>query len=247
MLCAVARAGSNLLADGLVQVRRAGRLGQYFLPQNEERTAQDHGIDPKGNFAAYVRGVVSATATANGVFGFKIMGWYLEKFLARLRETAAFGSANTPDLEILRRAFPDLQFVHILRQNKVRQAISKARALQTGLWKIQEGKAPSAEAHFDPKLITRCIQDVGREEKIWAHFFERTGVEPLRVEYEELCRDYEGTIRGVLDFLKIKLPRRIKITAPVTISQTDAISREWEERFVALNATRPQALMTAHV
>jgi LPS sulfotransferase NodH len=247
MLCAVARSGSNLLADGLVQVRRAGRLGQYFLPQNEERTAQDHAIDTNGNFASYIRGVVSATATANAVFGFKIMGWYLEKFLARVRETGAFGDANTPDLEILRRAFPRLQFVQILRQNKLRQAISKARALQTGLWKVQDGKEPRAEAHFDPQLIARCLHDVHREEKIWTDFFERTEVTPFRVEYEQLCRDYEATIRGVLDFLNIRLPRRIKISAPVTISQTDATSREWEERFLALNAPRPQQLATAHV
>jgi trehalose 2-sulfotransferase len=251
MLCAVARSGSNLLADGLVQVRRAGRPGQYFLPQNEERTALDHDIDPSASFASYIRRLVSAAASANGIFGFKIMGWYLEQFVARVRDTGAFGDATTPELEMLRRAFPRLQFIQILRRNKVRQAISKARALQTGLWKIQDGKKPTAEAQFDPQLITRCINDIRREETIWVNFFERTGATPFRVEYEELCRDYEETIRGILDFLKVKLPRRIKITAPITISQTDATSREWEEHFLALNAPVPQqqqqVLVTAHV
>ena len=251
MLCAVARSGSNLLADGLVKVRRAGRPGQYFLPQNEKRTAVDHGIDPNASFATYIRGVVSELASANGVFGFKVMAWYLDKFLARMRETGAFGDANTGELEMLRHAFPRLQFIQILRHNKVRQAISKARALQTGLWKIQHGKRPLAEAQFDPQLIARCMNDVRREENIWASFFERTGVTAFRVEYEELCRDYEGTIRAVLDFLKVKLPRRIRISSPVTISQADATSREWEERFLALNAPaqqlQPQLLTTAHV
>jgi LPS sulfotransferase NodH len=251
MLCAVARSGSNLFADGLVQVRRAGRPGQYFLPQNEEPTALDHGIDPHASFAAYVRALISAAASANGVFGFKIMGWYLEQFLARIRETGAFGDTATPELEMLRRAFPRLRFIQILRHNKVRQAISKARALQTGLWKIQDGKQPTGEARFDPPLIARCINDIRREEAIWADFFERTGAKPLRVEYEELCRDYERTIRGVLDFLKVKLPHRIKISSPITISQADATSREWEERFLALNAPsllqQPQVLITAHV
>jgi LPS sulfotransferase NodH len=248
MLCAVARSGSNLLADGLVQVRRAGRPGQYFLPQNEMRTALDHGIDPHAGFAAYTRALVSAAATANGVFGFKVMAWYLEKFLARVRETGAFGDASTPELAMLRGGFPGLQFIQILRRNKVRQAISKARALQTGLWKIQDGKEPMAEAYFDPQLIARCIHDIEREEKVWANFFARTGAAPFRVEYEELCRDYEATIRAVLDFLKIRLPSRIKVSPPVTISQTDATSREWEERYFALHAApHPQALTPAHV
>jgi len=251
MLCAVARSGSNLLADGLVQVRRAGRPGQYFLPQNEARTALDHGIDLRTNFAAYIRTLISAAASANGVFGFKIMGWYFEKFLARLRETGAFADAATLDLEMLRRAFPRLQFIQILRRNKVRQAISKARALQTGLWKIQDGNAPKAEPNFYPKLIARCINDIRREEKIWADFFERTGVPPFHVDYEQLCHDYESTMRDVLEFLKVKLPRRITISSPVTIRQSDATSREWEERFLALNAPAPQqqqrVLATAHV
>jgi LPS sulfotransferase NodH len=240
MLCAVARSGSNLLGDGLVQVRRAGRPGQYFLPQNEARTAHDHGIDPKANFAGYIRGVVSAVATANGVFGFKIMGWYLEKFLARIRETGAFGDAATSDLDMLRRTFPCLQFVEILRQNKMRQAISKARALQTGLWKIQEGKKPVAEPQFDPTLIARCLEDVRREENIWVQFFKRIGIEPFRVGYEDLCRDYEGSIRAVLDFLQVRLPRRIKITAPITIKQTDELSDQWEERYLALRSDRSE-------
>ena len=252
MLCAVARSGSNLLADGLVQVRRAGRPGQYFLPQNEERTKLDHGIALNASFAGYIRALVSAASSANGVFGFKIMGWYLEKFLGRVRETGAFGDPGTRDIEMLRRAFPRLQFVQISRRNRVRQAISKARALQTGVWKIQDGASPKAEPQFDPRLIARCINDIAREEKTWAGFFERSGVTPFRVEYEQLCDDYDGTLRGVLDFLRVKLPRRIKISSPVTISQSDATSREWEQQFLALNTAprqqaRPQPLTTAHV
>jgi LPS sulfotransferase NodH len=251
MLCAVARSGSNLLADGLVQVRRAGRPGQYFLPQNEERTALDHGINPNAGFASYIRAIVPAAASANGIFGFKMMGWYLETFLARVRETGGFSDGATPDLEMLRRAFPRLEFIQIVRRNKVRQAISKARALQTGLWKIQDGKAAKADAHFDPQLIARCLSDIRGEENTWTNFFGRTGVTPFQVEYEELCRDYETTIRSVLDFLKVKLPRRIKISSPVTISQTDATSRQWEERFRALTVSaaqqKQQVRMTAHV
>jgi len=240
MLCAVARSGSNLLADLLVQMRRAGRPGQYFLPQNEARTARDHGIDSKATFATYIRGVVSAASTANGVFGFKIMGWYLENFLARVRETGAFGDSTTLDLEMLRLACARLQVVQIVRQNKIRQAISKARALQTGLWKVQEGKRPLAEAHFDPQLIARCLERTRRVESIWAEFFERVQVEPFGIYYEDLCRNYKGTIRSVLDFLKIRLPRRIKITAPITIKQTDELSDQWEERYLALRSDRSE-------
>jgi len=58
------------------------------------------------------------------------------------------------------------------------------------------------------------------------------GIEPFRVEYEKLCTDYEQTIHGVLDFLKISLPRRARIGPPVTVKQADEVSRAWEERFL---------------
>lgn len=68
------------------------------------------------------------------------------------------------------------------------------------------------------------------------HLFHRVGVEPFRVEYEELSQNYEATIRGVFDFLHIAFPRRIKLAQPVTIRQSDDLSAEWEQRYLASDA-----------
>jgi LPS sulfotransferase NodH len=133
--------------------------------------------------------------------------------------------------------------VHIVRRHKLRQALSTARALQTGLWKVQEGKTASREPQFDAQLIEQSLREAERQENIWYTFFRRIGIAPFRVEYEELCRGYEATIRGVLDFLKISLPRDARIGPPVTIRQADEISRMWEERFLT---ERPSAYLPAH-
>src|SRR5207249_4059364 len=97
-------------------------------------------VEPRRQFiddnALNVRGIVDTKISRNEVFGFKLMSWYLEDFLARLRGTHAFGDAATDDLTMLRNAFPRLRFVHIVRRHKLRQALSTARALQTGLWKV---------------------------------------------------------------------------------------------------------------
>jgi LPS sulfotransferase NodH len=232
VVCAIPRSGSNLLTDGLHATRRAGRPKQFFLRGFEAGYAAKHALDPAHDYAGYVRGIVNAKTTSNQVFGFKLMSWYLDDFLGRLRETRAFGDTATSDLNLLRNAFPRLQFVHIVRRNKLRQALSKARAVQTNLWKVKDGSAARGEPRFDPELIERCLKEGEEQEKIWQNFFQRIGIEPFRVEYEKLCTDYEGTIRGVLNFLKISLPRRIRIGAPVTIKQSDEMSRAWEERFL---------------
>jgi LPS sulfotransferase NodH len=243
VVCTIPRSGSNLLTDGLRVTRRAGMPKQFFLPKSEARYGVELGLDANSDYAGYVRAVVNAKTTRNEVFGFKLMSWYLDDFLARLRDTRAFGDATTNDLTMLRNAFPRIRFVHIVRRHKLRQALSTARALQTGLWKVQDGKAASREPQFDAELIEQSLKEAERQETIWHTFFQRVGISPFRVEYEELCQDYEGAIRSVLDFLKISLPRGTKIGPPVTVRQADEISRIWEERFLT---ERPSECMPAH-
>jgi LPS sulfotransferase NodH len=231
------------LTDGLRATRQAGMPKQFFLPKSEGRYGAELGLDPNADYPGYVRAVVNTKKTRNEVFGFKLMSWYLDDFLARLRDVRAFGDAATNDLTMLRNAFPRLRFVHIVRRHKLRQALSTARALQTGLWKVQDGKTALREPQFDPELIEQSLREAQRQEKIWSTFFQRISIVPFQVEYEELCGDYEGTIRSVLDFLKISLPRGAQIGPPATVRQADEISRIWEERFLT---ERPSAYVPAH-
>src|SRR5215475_3969379 len=233
VVCTIPRSGSNLLTDGLRDTRRAGMPKQFFLPKGESRYAAELGIDSVADYAAYVRGIVDTKVTRNEVFGFKLMSWYLQDFVNRLREAHGFGNSTTTDLEMLCNAFPRLRFVRIVRRHKLRQALSTARALQTGLWKVQEGKSTLREPEFDPDLIEQSLHEAERQEKIWDDFFQKIGVKPFEVEYENLCRDYEATIRAVLNFLKIKLPASARVGPPATTRQADEISRIWEERFLA--------------
>jgi LPS sulfotransferase NodH len=242
MVCAIARTGSNLLTDGLRSTRRAGRPMQFFLPKFEERYGSRHGLSPGADFPGYIRGIVEGTKTENEVSAFKVMGWYLEEFLQRLRGSGAFGGLGAKDTDLLRRAFPRIRYVQILRRNKLRQAISKAKATQTGLWKIRGENAAAAQPQFDEGLITRCLADTAADEEIWNIFFRRNGIEPFVVQYEDLCQDYEATIRRVLNHLKIRMPASEKIAPPQTIRQTDSLSREWEERYLALHPSAAETL-----
>ncbi|MBO0695064.1 MAG: hypothetical protein J2P56_03080, partial [Verrucomicrobia bacterium] len=126
VVCTIPRSGSNLLTDGLRATRRAGVPKQFFLPKSEARYGAEIGLNPDSDYAAYVRGIVNTKITRNEVFGFKLMSWYLDDFLARLRDTHVFGDERSDDLTILRKAFPGLRFVHIVRRHKLRQALSTA-------------------------------------------------------------------------------------------------------------------------
>jgi LPS sulfotransferase NodH len=231
LICAVARSGSNLLSDGLRDTGCAGRPNQFFLTSSEPLFRTAHHFAPDVKFADYVRGIVTKSATSNEVFGFKLMGWYLNDFLVRLRQTGEFRGSEASDWEMLSAAFPRLRFLKITRRDKLRQAISKARAAQTGLWKVQQGKTEKADPIYDRALIARSLVEAEEEEKIWSAFFSRIDRQPFHVEYEELCRDFAGTLTGVLDFLEIRLRWRTRILSPATIRQGDALSDEWERRY----------------
>src|SRR3989442_1722335 len=242
VVCTIPRSGSNLLTDGLRDTRRAGMPKQFFLPKAKSRYTEELGIDPAVDYATYVRAIVNKKITRNEVFGFKLMSWYLDDFLARLREAHGFGNSTPSDLELLCSAFPRLRFVRIVRRHKLRQALSTARALQTGLWKVQKGKTTLREPEFDPDLIEQSLREAERQEKVWDDFFRRIRVKPFNVEYEKLCQNYEPTIRAVLIFKKINLPASARVGPPATTRQADEISRMWEERFVA---ERPSAYSPA--
>ena len=189
------------------------------------------------NYAGYVRGIVQRTSTRNNVFGVKLMGWDLEPFLVRLRQTGAFGKPDGSEFQILRAAFPRLKFIQIRRRDRLRQAISRARALQSDLWKGTNGNLV-AQAKFDPVLISQSIKAARRVEKIWSAFFTRNGIEPFLVEYEDLATHYARSMRAVLKFLRIRLPRGYEIGEPTTVRQADATSEEWEDRYRVLAAER---------
>ena len=115
-ICAVARSGSHLLSDGLRASRRAGRPRRFFYEQLEEKYGDRYGLDPVRDYAGYVRGIIAAVSTPNAVFGFKLMGWDVKRLVAKLRQTGEFGPPVEPEIDLLRSAFPRLQFIRLPRK-----------------------------------------------------------------------------------------------------------------------------------
>jgi trehalose 2-sulfotransferase len=245
VICALPRSGSNLLGDGLADTQQAGRPKQYFLPEFEQRYGERYQLRPAKDYAGYIRGIVSANRSRNGVFGFKLMSFYLNEFLRRLRATGEFGSDEATDLQLLNAVLPRLRFVHLIRRDKLRQAISRARAMQTGVWKIAGSVQPIGEPHYDAQLIARCLRDGEREEAIWTRFFANAAAEPLSIEYERLCENYRDTLRRALEFIGAGSVSDGLIVAPRTIRQGNDTSDEWYARYQADTAEPIPATMAA--
>ena len=236
LVCSTPRSGSNLLCEALKSCKLAGRPHQYFWAPKIEKWAEKYDLSPETDFAAYTRGIVERSATSNGVFGLKSMWDFLLAFEQRLRATPEYANFPGPLHELLADVFPNLKYVHIVRRDKIRQAVSLVRALQSDLWTSQQkdARATKAELRFDPDAIRAMLRDLDEAEAGWASLFRAAGVQPHLVTYEDLVEAYEETAIGVLKYLDIPLPEKITFGERKLKKQGDELNERWAEEFRAL-------------
>jgi LPS sulfotransferase NodH len=69
-----------------------------------------------------------------------------------------------------------------------------------------------------------------RDASVWEDHFDRHGVAPHTVVYEDLVTDYEAGLLGCLDFLRVGAPA--SVPAPGIRRQADELTEQWVERFL---------------
>jgi LPS sulfotransferase NodH len=140
-----------------------------------------------------------------------------------------------PDL--LAQVFPNLHYIWISRQDKVRQAISLWRALQTWTWKQEENaSAAGAPSHprtliFNFQAIDYLVRQIVAQEAAWQHYFSSNGIQPYTIVYEEFASSYEETALSILQYLNIPLPQSLVFAQRRMKQQSDTLSEEWVQRY----------------
>jgi len=256
LLCATPRCGSNLLAGTLGQHGGAGKPQEYFLYWYalEHEPGQ---LDPEMAKAwqvpvdVYLRKAFDLGTTYNGVFGAKLMWSYVDDVVRQLRTRP--GCERLDVAGVLHAALPDLTYLHIRREDRVRQAVSLVRAMQSGEWfKGQRAGAPEGDdtriafatgpqadrLHYDFDQIAESYAMLQAHDTAWRGFFRAAGVHAHEVTYEQLVADPEGTVSGVLDHIGVLRPHLVDAPRAAARRQADALNEEWSERFSADLATR---------
>ena len=108
---------------------------------------------------------------------------YFNDFLELMRGIPRFGGKG--DGSLLNAAFPGLRYVFISRSDKVRQAVSLWRALQTWVWRQSDSpgrgraRARSSGSVYSFDAIDHLLDQLRRHEDAWRGFFFRIGQQPL--------------------------------------------------------------------
>ncbi len=271
LICATPRSGSTLLCEALINTGVAGypkeyfealkatgspmRPKDYFTTLNNPRftaTLEDFSRDyhtltipallQHTDYADYLAHVLEEGTTANGVFGAKVMWGYLGDFISNLRDIPAYKELPVPDL--FSTIFPNLHYIRVVREDKVSQAVSLWKAIQTWRWREDEAAAssngtshPKRELQFHFELIDHLVRQIEEHERAWKRFFDEAGIEPYCVVYEDLAANYEATALNILQFLGVSLPENHWFAARQMKRQADALSEEWVRRYHMLNVS----------
>jgi trehalose 2-sulfotransferase len=277
LICTTPRSGSTFLSQALASTGVAGRPEEYFqqltatglprrpvdylegltagsMPTPRGAADGDHRVDPMfdprrfAGFGDYVSWVLGTATTSNGVFGAKIMSAYLEGLAAGLREALGDGAPGaTP--ELLAAVFPRLRYIFLVREDKVRQAVSLWRAIQTWQWREDApepgpaGSAPGEGAlRYDFAALDHLRRRLVEEEAWWRGYFADAGVEPLTIAYEQFADGHDDVVRAVLRHLEIPFDGSWTLPSPTMRRQSDGLSRDWAARYAeeAMTAAEPR-------
>jgi len=164
----------------------------------------------------YFAKLVACRTSKNGVFGVKA---HFPHFEAALNWYPPMLSVLSP-----------VTYTYINRRDKLAQAVSMARAVQTDAWQPWEDgiKAPVV---YNGPLIAQCLKELHQQGHDWSRWFATNDIKPLIVHYEDLVADCVKVTRDIVELLEVANDKPEEISLPVLEKQADEINFEWRERF----------------
>jgi LPS sulfotransferase NodH len=258
LVCATQRSGSTLLCEALKSTGIAGCSEEFFearVRTGRPRTAAGYFRDPEApdigdilgdpeklgpapsyssldgitDYADHLQRAFERGTTPNGVFGAKLMWGHVDDFTTFAHRLPAFESL--PLDELLPAVFPKPRYVWVTRRDKVRQAMSLWKAIQTEAWRGDDNPADH-EPRYHEQAVDHLVRMLADHDTQWEAFWSRTGIEPLVISYENDLSEAgpEQAVRKVLRHLDLPVPPGWR--APKTMRrQADERSEQWVARY----------------
>ncbi|EBA11541.1 Stf0 family sulfotransferase [Roseobacter sp. CCS2] len=205
--CTTPRCGSHFLGHRLHGTGAFGYPLEYLNPGNWHVWEKRAGPTPPLDYIKSVR------TGPNGVFSVKLHHEHLAAFLKQ--EVAPL----------------DYKFIHLQRRDLMKQAISFARAQQTGAW-ISD-MPEKAAGSYDWSLITDKMDAISRGNADWQSFLSSMGIQPLQLYYEDVVADASAAIAQIADYLGVAMDSVVTTATTFTPQQQKktAQAADWLSRY----------------
>jgi trehalose 2-sulfotransferase len=239
IICATPRSGSTLLCDLLTETGAAGQPDSFFRRQSISWWADNLNVlttaweNDQAFDQAYLDAVLRQGAAETPVFSLRLMWESVCDLSTRL---AAIFPDLPDDKARLFSVFGPAVHIHLTRQDKVAQAVSRLRAEQSGLWhiasdgsereRLKQGQVPT----YDAQAISKYLTVLEAHDAAWESWFKRHGIQPVRLTYETLSVDPQLALKTVLSALDLD-PSIAATVKPKTARMASDESNEWVGRF----------------
>jgi trehalose 2-sulfotransferase len=213
VICGMPRSGSTYLCQLLGSTGVLGRPIEFFNTEARKRT---HGAAYPADPRAQLFVIRSLGATDNGTYGVKLLHSHLRFF------PPGFDPFD---------GLPHLHVVRLSRRDILGQAISLARAEQTGQWGIL--KSQRGTASYQPDHIRKCLSALAEQREYWDRTVERLGRDPVSLDYETVVQNPQRAVDCVAALMGVPGPTPIDISRISAGIQRDELNEEWRARFLA--------------
>lgn len=257
LVCSTHRTGTSLLCQLLTDTNLCGFPEEYFSPRWAPRFAEelatgkqarkDGASDPDGppdgslfeqlDLGEYLHGLFGAKATVNGLWGSKLHWPHVRRLHDAFKPRRKFLRGGRSTHRLLEEVFAQPHYIWIRRRDKVKQAISFWRSMQTQIYNTAgDPSVESVPPKFDYAQIHDIVQRFEKHDREWQRLFRAGGVQPLVVEFETFVKSMQRTVLEVLEFLGIETPANFAAPVPRLQKISDQLNEDWYRRYRQIQA-----------
>jgi LPS sulfotransferase NodH len=239
VICTLPRSGSYLLCDLLSQTDYLGYPAEYYDDANRSYYNRLIGTEKARDYNIVFDYAMRIGTTPNGMFGAKVLWHQLHHLKQAFLRCGSY--ADWQPTDIIHRLLPAPRYIHLIRRDKLRQAISYCRAMDTGIWFSFADSTPATpgrRAEYDATRIAYWLSTMQAWEQAWEREFARIGATVLTLYYEDFVADPIGTVVQVHNFLDMPISVILERLRPQLARQSGAESEAWARRYLQEHAAQ---------
>jgi LPS sulfotransferase NodH len=227
-------------STGVAGMRRGQAVGHEYLLELVGRPDQKTDSSPldREGLRHFLRDAFDRSQTPNGVAGFKLMWEQVRRLALRPGYPATSGSFESRDFAEL---CPERTcFIWLTRRERIRQAVSLVKAVQSQCWNSAEQEKFTGSYVFDYIALKNTVEMLEHHDAMWRDFFDHNAIQPLELFYEDVLHDRRAQLQRIADFLQIPgLAARDSGDAQYR-QQSEALNDLWVERFERICSLRTE-------
>ena len=231
MICSTPRSGTTWLCDVVANTNELGYPGEYFADAQTGYYERLLGRKAIECYPAVFDLILRLGSTPNKTFAVKLFWPFLHTLASSFHRHGE--NLGQDGLDILKSYLPEISLVRLVREDKLRQAISLYRATKTNVWWKNKTVPVNRDTPipFDYQAIRAMKAKIIREEQAWSHRLASYDVPQLLLTYSSIRNDPRRSLARLSHFTKCEsLAVRMEGSSDFEI-QADEITDDWEVRF----------------